>query len=153
MNRHILRRAWLRVSSFFVLFLGLFLLIFANTQYAYSAEQLSLEMGNLDTKVFELLRLHVSSDDREAWLNAEKASWEPWLAKQNGFVERKLFWDQEKEEAILLITWESRDQWKAIPQEEVDAVQKKFEKLARDSTGKITGNPFPLRSQSELLPQ
>ena len=102
--------------------------------------------------VVEQLRVQVPSQDRQAWLKAERSSWEPWLAKQKGFIGRELFWDPQSEEATLLIRWSSREAWKAIPQQEVASVQERFEQLARESTGQRNGNPFPLVFEGELLP-
>ena len=90
---------------------------------------------------------------REAWLKAEQGSWEPWLAKQSGYLGRDIFWDAEQEEGILLIRWASREQWKSIPQAEVDVVQARFEQLAREATGQASSHPFLLQFEGELVPQ
>jgi uncharacterized protein (TIGR03792 family) len=82
-----------------------------------------------------------------------QGSWEPWLAHQEGFLGRDLLWDPEAEEGTLLIRWSSREAWKAIPEQEVEAVQQRFEQLAREGTGQRQGNPFPLVFEGELLPQ
>ena len=106
-----------------------------------------------DQIVIEHLRLHVDDRDRKAWLSAERGSWEPWLSKKSGFLGRKLFWDPLREEATVMITWASYSQWKDIPKGEIDAVQERFEQLAREGTGQEIGNPFPLIHEGELLPQ
>ncbi len=106
-----------------------------------------------DGIIVEHLRLSVPLEKREAWLNAEKKSWEPWLAKKKGFLGRQLFWDDQNEEAVLLITWDSRENWKAIPKSEIEQIQENFEAIARETTGDRTGNPFPLQFEGELLPQ
>jgi uncharacterized protein (TIGR03792 family) len=103
--------------------------------------------------VVEHLRVKVAADAVNDWLEAEQGSWEPWLAAQPGFLDRQLLWDPEREEGTLLIHWASRDQWKAIPQAEVEQVQQRFEHLARLATGRGQGNPFPLVFEGELLPQ
>ena len=102
--------------------------------------------------VVELLRLGVSAVHYRAWLEAEKASWEPWLAEQPGFQGRQLLWDRQRQEGTLLIRWASRDQWKAIPEAEVGRVQERFEQRARQLTDQATGNPFPLLAEAELEP-
>ena len=109
--------------------------------------------GQLEVVVVEYLRIKVPADGRQAWIEAEQGSWEPWLAQQDGFVGRDLLWDAEREEGTLLIRWASREQWKAIPEQEVDMVQARFEELARDATGLRQGNPFPLVFEGELVPQ
>ena len=103
--------------------------------------------------IVELLKLEVPKNMKEAWLKAEKKTWEPWLLKQNGFLGRQLFWNPKDEEATLLIGWESRSLWKSISQSEINLVQKNFEKVARLETGLTTENPFPLIYEGELNPE
>ena len=108
--------------------------------------------GQLEVVVVEHLRIKVPADGRQAWLEAEQGSWEPWLQKQDGFLGRELLWDSAREEGTLLIRWASREQWKAIPEADVEAVQTRFEELARAATGQRQGNPFPLVFEGELIP-
>ena len=108
--------------------------------------------GQAQGEVVELLRLGVGAADYPAWLRAEQASWEPWLAQQPGFLGRQLFWDRARQEGTLLIRWASRAQWKAISDQEVARVQERFEALARQFTGQTSGNPFPLLAEAELEP-
>jgi uncharacterized protein (TIGR03792 family) len=103
------------------------------------------------SEVVEVLRLRVPAAAREAWLTAERASWEPWLAGQDGFLGRQLFWDPQRQEGLLLIRWASRAQWKAIPADTVQAVQERFERHACRLTGSAA-NPFPLVFEAELQP-
>ena len=133
-------------SLFFVCMLSL-----SNTQVALAAN--SSELNDSNQTIIEYLRLQVPHEDRNAWLIAEQKSWEPWLKEQKGFLGRQLLWDAEREEAILLISWASRSDWKTIPQEKIDQVQKTFEEIATDLTGIYGINPFPIKSQRELYPQ
>lgn len=103
--------------------------------------------------VVEHLRVKVPADAVEAWRQAERGSWEPWLERQSGFLDRQLLWDPEREEGTLLIHWRSGDDWKAIPEAEIERVQQRFEQLAQQLTGSQQGNPFPLLFEGELLPQ
>ena len=103
--------------------------------------------------VVEQLRLKVPSDAVPAWLEAERGSWEPWLAQQPGFMRRQLFWDPQRQEGTLMIYWASREQWQATSCQEQEQVQQRFELLARAGTGQEQGNPFPLIFSGELLPQ
>ena len=109
--------------------------------------------GGYDVAVVEHLRIKVPADALSVWHRAEEGSWEPWLAKQDGFLGRDLLWDPETEEGTLLIRWASREQWKAIPTAEVAQIQEQFERIARDGMGQTSGNPFPLVFEGELLPQ
>ena len=63
----------------------------------------ALTMDNYQGEmVIEELRLKVPADKKSAWLKAEKEIWEPWLSSQDGFLGRQLFWDKEREEALIL---------------------------------------------------
>ena len=108
--------------------------------------------GSFEVAVVEHLRVKVPAEARQAWLEAERGSWDPWLTEQEGYLGRDLLWDAEREEGTLLIRWASREQWKAIPLAEVEAVQERFEELARQATGTRQGNPFPLVFEGELQP-
>ena len=93
--------------------------------------------------VIEELRLKVPVEAKVAWLNAEKEIWDPWLSSQDGFLGRQLFWDKEKEEALILVNWESEKLWKSISMSEVNTVQEKFENNVKTAL-KVSENPFVL---------
>ncbi len=110
----------------------------------------ALPMDNYQTQmVIEELRLKVPADAKATWLNAEKEIWEPWLSSQDGFLGRQLFWDKEKEEALILVTWKSKNLWKSIPMSEVNVVQQKFEDNVKTALN-IGENPFELIYEGEL---
>jgi len=85
-------------------------------------------------------------------LNAEKEIWEPWLSSQDGFLGRQLFWNKEKEEALILVNWESKKLWKSIPISEVNVVQEKFENNVYKALN-VEENPFELIYEGELNKQ
>ena len=92
-------------------------------------------MENFATEiVIEELRLKVPANFKEAWLQAEKNIWDPWLSKQSGFLGRQIFWDKEKEEALILVKWENKKLWKNISMEEVNEIQESFEKNVQGIT-------------------
>jgi len=116
-----------------------------------NAEKLNaLDMNTLQNElVTEELRLKVPADMRDVWLNAEKNIWEPWLSSQDGFMGRQIFWDKEKEEALILVNWKNKKLWKNIPMSEVNRVQEKFENNVKTSLNVIE-NPFELIYEGEL---
>ena len=110
----------------------------------------ALDMNTLQNElVTEELRLKVPADMRDVWLNAEKNIWEPWLSSQDGFMGRQIFWDKEKEEALILVNWKNKKLWKNIPMSEVNKVQEKFENNVKTSLNVIE-NPFELIYEGEL---
>ena len=99
--------------------------------------------------VIEELRIKVPADTKAAWQNAEKEIWEPWLSSQDGFLGRQLFWDKEKEEALILVNWKNKKLWKSISMNEVNEIQEKFEENVKTSLN-INVNPFKLIYEGEL---
>ncbi len=135
-----------KFQRFCFLFISLFILIF-QTDFSISK---ALTMDNYQGEmVIEELRLKVPADLKVAWLNAEKEIWEPWLSSQDGFLGRQLFWDKEKEEALILVNWKSKKLWKSIPMSEVNIMQEKFENDVKTALN-ITENPFELIYEGEL---
>jgi uncharacterized protein (TIGR03792 family) len=146
---------WRRVPSLIGLLLiqGVTLVLLLTSHASPVRAAFAEPDGAYDVVVVEHLRLKVPAEARQAWIRAEQGSWEPWLAQQQGFLDRQLLWDPATEEGTLLIRWADRDHWKAIPDAEVQAVQERFERLARAATGssESDGNPFPLVFEGELL--
>ena len=102
-----------------------------------------------DELVVEELRLNVPSNYKDVWLKAEKNIWEPWLSIQDGFLGRQIFWNEEKEEALILVNWKNKDLWKSISTNEVNEIQKKFEDNVKTALN-VKKNPFELIYEGEL---
>ena len=105
-----------------------------------------------ELSITEELRLNVPSKYKNVWLKAEKKIWEPWLANQEGFLGRQIFYNEKEEEALLLVNWESRTLWKKISIEEVKKIQDLFEEDVKDSL-KLAKYPFKFIYEGELLNQ
>jgi len=134
-----LKRFWLILTFLIVL------LFQTNFQIATA-----LPMENYQSdQIVEELRLSVPSEHKETWLKAEKTVWEPWLANQKGFIGRQIFWNKQKEEALILVTWESKKLWKSIPMSEVNVIQDKFEDKVKTALN-VSKNPFELIYEGEL---
>ena len=99
----------------------------------------------------EMLRLGVPAPLRHAWLKAEAEVWKPWLEQQPAYLGRDLYWDPQQEQAQVLIRWRSRTEWKAIPDEQVAAVQARFVAAVNQATAENAADPIPLVDASELL--
>ena len=145
-SKYLLRK---NIIRFFFLFIFFIVLIFeTNFQIATA-----LPMENFKNEtIVEELRLKVPANFKEVWLEAEKNIWDPWLSGQNGFLGRQIFWDKEKEEALILVKWENKKLWKNISMEEVNEIQKRFEKNVQESL-QLNSNPFILIHESELYSQ
>ena len=135
-----------KLKHFWVILTLLIVLLFQNNYQKATA----LTMENYQSgQIVEELRLSVPSELKETWLKAEKTFWEPWLSKQKGFMGRQIFWDEQKQEALILVNWESKELWKSIPMSEVNLVQEKFEDNVK-TTLNVSQNPFELIYEGEL---
>ena len=135
-----------KLQRFCLILVSLVVLIFQSDIRNLKAFPMDNYQGEMIT---EELRLKVPADVKVAWLNAEKEIWEPWLSSQSGFLGRQLFWDKEKEEALILVTWKSKKLWKSIPMSEVNVVQQKFEENVKAALN-VGENPFELIYEGEL---
>ena len=108
-----------------------------------------------DQQVMELLRLSVPADQRDVWMDGERSTWQPWLEEQDGFLGREIFWDAGRAEGLVLVRWASREQWKAITDEEVQRVQGRFDSRVNKALGRRSddASPFSLIEATELQPQ
>ena len=135
-----------KIKSYAFLLICLFVFLSQSNSQILNA----LPMENHQNEiVIEELRLKVPSKFKEVWLKTEKQVWDPWLSVQEGFLGRQLFWDKEKEEALILVNWKSKKLWKSIPISEVNVVQQEFEDNVKNALN-IGENPFVLIYEGEL---
>ena len=135
-----------KIQRFCVILFCLVVLIFQSDIPNLKALTMDNYQGEM---VIEELRLKVPADAKAVWLNAEKEIWDPWLSSQDGFLGRQLFWDKEKEEALILVNWESKKLWKSIPMSDVNIIQGKFEDNVKTALN-VSKNPFELIYEGEL---
>ena len=138
-----------KIQSFFFLSICLFVLLFQSNSQVLNALIMNTNQSELVT---EELRLEIPSKFKEIWLKAEIEVWEPWLSLQDGYLGRKIFWNKEKEEALILVNWENRRLWKSISNKEVNEIQEKFEAYVKNSLN-LNINPFKLIYEGELFEQ
>ncbi len=138
-----------KIKSYIIFLICLFIYFFHCNSQMLNA----LPIQNYQNEfVIEELRLKVPSKFKEVWLQAEKQVWDPWLSIQKGFLGRQIFWDKEREEALILVNWENKKFWKSISMQEVNAVQEKFEENVMTSLN-VSENPFKLIYEGELEKQ
>ena len=134
------------LKTFFALLL-IFIIFNSNSTNAFNAQ-----MNKIDENIVEELRLNVPFKFKDTWLKAEQEVWDPWLSKQDGFLGRKIFYNQDTEEALLLVKWKNRNLWKNISDDEVNKIQKIYEEHVTSSLG-VETNPFEFIYEGELFEQ
>ncbi|MFH7027698.1 MAG: TIGR03792 family protein [Heteroscytonema crispum UTEX LB 1556] len=87
--------------------------------------------------VIELLKVKIPPEQREKYIQKDAEIWTKALAKYPGFIGKEVWINPNNpQEVILIIRWATLEQWKAIPQAELDAIAKHF-----DST---MGKSYPI---------
>ena len=135
-----------KIKNLSFLFISLFIFLFLINSPILNALPMDNDQSGLVT---EELRLKIPSKFKKVWLQAEKEVWEPWLSIQDGFLGRQIFWDKEKEEALILVNWKNKKLWKSISMEEVNEIQEEFEENVKTSLN-LNVNPFKLIYEGEL---
>ena len=138
-----------KIKTLSFLFICLFIFLFQINSPISNALPMDTYQSGLVT---EELRLKIPFKFKKIWLQAEKEVWDPWLSMQDGFLGRQIFWDKEKEEALILVNWENKKLWKSISMNEVNEVQEKFEENVKTSLN-TNVNPFELIYEGELVKQ
>ncbi len=138
-----------KIKNLYFLFIFLFIFLFLINSPILNALPMDNDQSGLVT---EELRLSIPSEFKKVWLRAEREVWEPWLSIQEGFLGRQIFWDKEKEEALILVNWENKKLWKSISMNEVNKIQEKFEENVKTSLN-TNVNPFQLIYEGELVKQ
>lgn len=92
--------------------------------------------------VIEWLKVKVPAELRETYIQKDAEIWTPVLASYPGFV-RKEVWINPKDETelVMVIHWQTKDAWKAIPAEVLQETDRKFTTAM--------GQPFPFAEEGE----
>ncbi|MGI8499889.1 MAG: TIGR03792 family protein [Hassallia sp.] len=79
--------------------------------------------------VIELLKVKIPPELREKYIQKDAEIWTPALAKYPGFMGKEVWINpNDKTEVVLIIRWETREHWDAIPLSDLKAIALKFER-------------------------
>lgn len=85
--------------------------------------------------VIEWLKIRVDADLREHYIRKDDEIWTAALAQYPGFLGKQIWLDPNDETLlIIVIHWESKDAWKAIPAEKLEQVEQQFNAVMEDGT-------------------
>jgi uncharacterized protein (TIGR03792 family) len=77
--------------------------------------------------IIELLKVKVPPEQREKYIQKDAEIWTKALAKYPGFLGKEVWINpNDATEVVLVIHWATKEDWKAIPQAELDAIEYKF---------------------------
>jgi uncharacterized protein (TIGR03792 family) len=85
--------------------------------------------------VIEFLTFPVTPDERAAWMEVEERTWSRFLEGQPGFVRKQLWVDVDDDQHVhAMIEWASIEDWKAIPHDQLAAVDEAMGDWVRECT-------------------
>ncbi len=77
--------------------------------------------------VIEWLKFTVDSDSREKFIQKDEAVWTANLSTYPGFLGKEVWLEPNApDKVIFIIRWQTRQQWKSIPMEDLAAIEREF---------------------------
>lgn len=82
--------------------------------------------------VIEWLKFKVDSDSREQFIQEDEKIWTTALATYPGFLGKEVWIEPNStSEVIFVVHWQTRQQWKSIPVEDLIKIEEKFSGVMR----------------------
>ncbi len=78
--------------------------------------------------VIEWLKFRVEPAQRDRYLAIDDEIWTSALASYPGFLDKTTWLDPtHDDQVIFVIAWATREQWKAIPEDDLDEINQRFD--------------------------
>lgn len=88
----------------------------------------------MTTAVIELLKLKIAPEHQEQFIHKDAEIWTQALVSCPGFLGKEVWINSmAATEVILVIRWATREQWKSIPLELLDAIEQRFAQHLKDT--------------------
>ncbi|WP_035798161.1 TIGR03792 family protein [Crocosphaera chwakensis] len=89
--------------------------------------------------VIEWLKFEVSPESRDIFIQLDNEIWTSVLAQFPGFLGKEVWISPDKpQEIILVIRWQTREQWKRIPFDILEATEQKMAKRMQNHFYEMT---------------
>lgn len=93
--------------------------------------------------VIEWLKFRVPRADQQRFLETDEAVWTAALSTCSGFLNKEVWLHPSEDEVLFIIRWANRDDWKAIPEESLAALEAEFQRRM--------GQAYPLIEAEEYV--
>ncbi|MEG4940229.1 TIGR03792 family protein [Microcoleus sp. F4-D5] len=70
--------------------------------------------------IIEWLKFKVPPEKWEAFIRRDEEVWTAGLRNFPGYLGKEIWVDAVEKEVVMLIRWETREQWKSVPQSTID---------------------------------
>ena len=83
--------------------------------------------------VIEWLKFKVHSDSREQFIQQDEKIWTASLSTYPGFLGKEVWIEPNApDKVIFTIRWQTRQQWKSIPVEDLAKIEQQFSKIMKE---------------------
>ncbi|VXD12648.1 TIGR03792 family protein [Planktothrix paucivesiculata] len=76
--------------------------------------------------VIEWLKFKVDPEQSELFIQKDEEVWTAGLQKIPGFIGKEVWFDREQQEIVMVIRWQSQEQWQAIPAKTLQELDEKM---------------------------
>ena len=76
--------------------------------------------------IIEWLRFKVPPEKGEAFIQRDEEVWTAGLKNFPGFLGKEIWVDSVENEVVMLIRWETREQWKSVLQSTIDELDRQM---------------------------
>lgn len=98
--------------------------------------------------VIEWLKVRVSPELRERYVQKDAEIWTTALSKYPGFLNKEVWISSDNlAEVILVIHWETFEQWQAIPAADLERVEAEFQQAMGDTYTIVESAKYQVRKR------
>jgi uncharacterized protein (TIGR03792 family) len=96
--------------------------------------------------VIEWLKVNVTPELREQYIQKDAEIWTTALSRYPGFLSKEVWISPDNlAEVVLIIRWESFEQWDAIPPEDLQRVEAQFAAVMGDTNRIVESSRYQVR--------
>lgn len=96
--------------------------------------------------VIEWLTFAVDPDSRETFIRLDNEIWTAALSQYPGFISKEVWISPDLlDQVVLVIRWQTREQWKAISPADLEAIERQFDEAADFSHRMIDSREYQVR--------
>ncbi|MBD2108005.1 TIGR03792 family protein [Nodosilinea sp. FACHB-13] len=96
--------------------------------------------------VIEWLTFAVDPENRETFVRLDNDIWTAALSQYPGFISKEVWISPDLlDQVVYVVRWQTREQWKAIPQADLDAIEQQFDAAVNFSYRMIDAREYQVR--------
>lgn len=96
--------------------------------------------------VIEWLTFAVDPENRETFVRLDNEIWTAALSQYPGFISKEVWISPNLlDQVVYIVRWQTRELWKAIPQADLEAIEKQFDAAVDFSYRMIDAREYQVR--------